>query len=120
MLTEHFRKFLELLEQFEVEYLIVGGYAVALHGYVRATGDLDIWINQTPENADKMLSVMLHFGFSAYDFKLEDFLPDEAGKPSFVFIGEEPIKSKLILLETLRKCPLRNVMHSVSGFYLMN
>lgn len=41
MLTEHFRKFLELLEQFEVEYLIAGGYAVALHGYVRATGDLD-------------------------------------------------------------------------------
>ncbi|NJO02172.1 MAG: hypothetical protein HC880_11220 [Bacteroidia bacterium] len=95
-LTPQFKNFLVLLEKYDVEYLIVGGFAVAVHGYVRATGDLDVWINQSLENADKMLTVMLEFGFSPYDFQLEDFLPDQEGKPGFVFIGEEPIKIDII------------------------
>ena len=42
-----FLEFLELLEKYKVEFLLVGGYAVILHGYVRSTGDLDLWINKT-------------------------------------------------------------------------
>lgn len=96
LISPNFKNFLELLGKYEVPYLVIGGYAVAVHGYVRATGDLDVWIHQTPENADKMLTIMLELGFSPYDFTLNDFLPDEEGKPAFIFIGEEPIKIDIL------------------------
>ncbi len=94
VLFPSFREFLILLNKYEVEYLVIGGYAVAIHGYVRATGDAAIWINPTLENADKMLTVMLHFGFGEYDFKLEDFLvTNETG---FVSFGDEPFKIEIL------------------------
>jgi hypothetical protein len=74
---------------------VIGGYAVAVHGYIRATGDIDIWINQNAENADKMLTVMLQFGFEAYDFQLEDFMVVD-GKAGFVSIGQEPFKIEIL------------------------
>jgi hypothetical protein len=46
-----FRDFLRLLNSHRVEYLVVGGYAVGYHGYPRATGDLDIWIALSDDNA---------------------------------------------------------------------
>lgn len=95
ILNPNFKKLLELLNDNQVEYLVIGGYAVAVHGYVRATGDIDIWINQTAENADKMLTVMLQFGFDAYDFQLEDFMIVD-GKAGFVSIGQEPLKIELL------------------------
>jgi len=49
MLTKDFKEFLELLNKNQVDYLIVGGYVVTMHGYPRYTGDLDIWINATPD-----------------------------------------------------------------------
>ena len=94
MLFPAFKEFLILLNKYEVEYIVIGGYAVAIHGYVRATGDADIWVNPTLENADKMLTVMLHFGFGEYDFKLEDFLvTNETG---FVSFGDEPFKIEIL------------------------
>jgi hypothetical protein len=48
LLTDDFREFLSLLNAHGVEYLLVGGYAVALHGYPRATIDLDVWLRATP------------------------------------------------------------------------
>ncbi len=94
VLFPSFREFLILLNKYEVEYIVIGGYAVAIHGYVRATGDADIWVNPTLENADKMLTVMLHFGFGEYDFKLEDFLvTNETG---FVSFGDEPFKIEIL------------------------
>ncbi len=54
-------------------YLLVGGYAVALHGYVRYTGDMDIWILTTPENADRVVEVLKDFGLSQAD-QLRDVL----------------------------------------------
>jgi len=68
-----YKDLLNLFERFKVEYLIVGGYAVALHGYVRATGDIDIWFNATDDNASKILKVMFLFGFKPDEFKKEDF-----------------------------------------------
>jgi hypothetical protein len=45
-----------------VEYLVVGAYAMAAHGFPRATGDLDFWIRSTPENADRVLRSLTAFG----------------------------------------------------------
>jgi hypothetical protein len=52
------------LNSIEVEYLVVGGYAVNYYGYSRATADLDIWIGITPQNAEAAASVVRTFGFS--------------------------------------------------------
>lgn len=60
-----FLEFLKLLNAHEVEYLIIGGYAVGYHGYPRATGDIDIWIARSAPTADKMVRVFNEFGFFA-------------------------------------------------------
>ena len=63
MFSKDFKEFIELLIKNEVEYL-VGGYAVAIHGYPRYTGDLDIWIRRTQANAEKTLKTLHDFGFN--------------------------------------------------------
>jgi hypothetical protein len=73
MLSQDFKEFVELLNQYEVTYLIVGGYALGIHGYPRYTGDLDVWINPTTENAQKMLKVFDDFGFSSFGLTEADF-----------------------------------------------
>ncbi len=62
ILSPDFKDFLQLLNDHEVKYLLVGGYAVALHGYVRYTGDMDIWVLTTPENAGKVVQTLKDFG----------------------------------------------------------
>ena len=77
MLSKDFREFIELLNKNEVRYLVVGGYAVALHGYPRYTKDLDIWIECSLENANRIISTLEQFGFGKLDLKTSDFLePD--------------------------------------------
>lgn len=63
LLPPDFVEFLRLLNSHEVRYLVVGGYAVAHYGHPRATGDLDIWIERSEENAPRMVSVLRAFGF---------------------------------------------------------
>jgi hypothetical protein len=54
--------------------LVVGGYAVAFHGHPRYTKDLDVWIELSPENADKVMKALEEFGFGSMGLKPEDFL----------------------------------------------
>lgn len=63
-----FLDFLELLNKHKVRFLLVGGYAVILHGYVRSTGDLDLWIDKTPDNYNKLKKVYLDFGAPIFPF----------------------------------------------------
>jgi hypothetical protein len=63
LLTDDFREFLRLLNATRVDYLLVGGYAVGLHGYPRATVDLDVWVRATPDNAGRILQALRAFGF---------------------------------------------------------
>ncbi|QQR60059.1 MAG: hypothetical protein IPG59_11430 [Candidatus Melainabacteria bacterium] len=58
-----FKELLKLLNAHNVEYLLVGGYAVGSYGYVRATADLDIWVNCTKENSIKLVNALEEFGF---------------------------------------------------------
>lgn len=55
MLNQDFKEFIQFLNDNHVRYLIVGGYAVAIHGHPRYTKDIDIWIEMSPENADNLL-----------------------------------------------------------------
>lgn len=55
--------FLRALNSNQVEYMIIGGAAVNIHGYTRSTGDLDIWYNPTAENFEKLLLSISDFGF---------------------------------------------------------
>lgn len=87
-----FRGFLESLNAANVEYMIVGGYAVNIHGYVRNTGDLDVWIASDAKNADRVVEALLAFGFDVLDVKPELFL----GENRIVQMGSEPEKIEII------------------------
>ncbi len=62
-LPQDFKEFFQSFNQHEVEYLLVGGYAVGYHGYPRATMDIDVWIAATPDNARRVVAALEDFGF---------------------------------------------------------
>lgn len=62
-------KFLQRLELEKVEHLIIGGVAVTIHGFQRATGDLGIWFNPTKDNFQKLLKAFVGLGYDTSDFK---------------------------------------------------
>lgn len=64
-LPPDFREFLRLLAENQVEYLLIGGYAVGYYGFPRATGDMDIWIRPSEENAARVSQALQDFGFPA-------------------------------------------------------
>ncbi|WP_347158566.1 hypothetical protein [Pontibacter chitinilyticus] len=71
-LTNDFQKFIQALNACDAEYIITGGFAVAVYGYPRYTGDIDIWINPTPKNAEKVLEAVQQFGYTEQEVNLED------------------------------------------------
>lgn len=66
-LYSDFKEFLKLLNEYRVEYLLIGGYAVGLHGYVRSTQDMDIWVSASSDNAERLSLALQEFGFPALD-----------------------------------------------------
>jgi hypothetical protein len=78
VLNKDFREFIELLNAHNIKYLVVGGYAVTVHGYPRFTDDIDIWVWIDESNAKNLIKVLKDFGFGSLDIKAEDFLsPDK-------------------------------------------
>src|SRR5215470_10135068 len=76
-LSKDWREFLELLNSRAVDYVIVGAQSLAFHGRPRYTGDLDILVRPTPENARLLLALLNQFGFEQSGFKETDFLQPE-------------------------------------------
>ncbi len=74
MLNQDFKEFIESLDDKGVHYLVVGGVAIAFHGYPRYTKDIDVWIEMTPENASRMVEALKQFGFASLGLKEADFL----------------------------------------------
>jgi predicted nucleotidyltransferase len=68
-----FKEFIQSLNDNQVRYLIVGGYAVAFHGYPRYTKDIDIWVEMSQHNAEQMLEALAQFGFGSLALSAEDF-----------------------------------------------
>jgi hypothetical protein len=73
-LPQDFKEFLKLLRSHGVKYLLIGGYAVSYHGYVRPTGDMDIWILPEPENVARIIDALGDFGFGSTGLSPELFL----------------------------------------------
>jgi hypothetical protein len=69
------RDFVEILSELfaaGADFLVVGAHALAAHGVPRATGDLDIWIRPTPDNADRVLNALRRFGAPLHDLDRDD------------------------------------------------
>ena len=86
------REFIELLNSRGVDYVIVGAHSLAFHGCPRYTGDLDILIRPSPENAAKIVPLLRDFGFGASDFKESDFTEPE----QIIQIGRVPQRIDLL------------------------
>jgi hypothetical protein len=71
-LNKDWREFLELLNSNEVEYLVAGAFALAFHGYVRYTADLDLLVRPTDENANRLLRALSQFGFGKTGIEAAD------------------------------------------------
>jgi len=76
--NDDFRDFIQALNNNKVEYILVGGYAVILHGYRRTTGDMDIWVNTTLDNLLKLKKAFLEFGLPVNDLTEDKFLHDNS------------------------------------------
>lgn len=91
-LPQDFKDFLKLLKSHEVKYLLIGGYAVIYHGFPRATGDMDIWVAVSPDNAFKLVDVLKDFGFEIPELSPNLFLAE--GK--VIRMGLPPIRLKIL------------------------
>ncbi len=74
MLNNDFKEFIQLLNAHSVQYLVVGGYAVAFHGHPRYTKDIDIWVWLEKSNAEKIVAALNDFGFASLGLTPKDFL----------------------------------------------
>lgn len=92
VLNKDFREFIALLNENNVRYLVVGGYAVAFHGHPRYMKDLHIWIDLGPENAENISRSVNSFGFVSVGLEKEDFL--QTG--SFIQLGYPPNRIDII------------------------
>jgi hypothetical protein len=117
MFSKDFKEFLELLNKNQIEYLVVGGYAVGIHGYLRYTGDIDIWIKISDENAFKMVSVLDEFGFSSYELKKEDFL----NVNNVIQLGYPPLRIDIIMSidgVSFEECYMCRVIKSIDDLQI--
>jgi len=68
-----FKELLELFNSHKVEYLVTGAYALAFHGAPRYTGDIDLFVNPQPVNAERIIAALHEFGFGSLGLKPDDF-----------------------------------------------
>jgi len=91
-LPDDFKGFLKSLNTNRVRYLVVGGYAVGFHGHPRATGDLDVWIEVSPENAERISRAVRDFGFDLPEVTAATFLKDDA----IIRMGIKPLQIEIM------------------------
>jgi hypothetical protein len=92
MLSKDFKEFVALLNAHGAKYLVVGGYAMAVHGRPRQTGDLDIWLKRDHDNALRVTAALQDFGFGGLGLSVDDFeVPDQV-----VQLGYPPFRIDLL------------------------
>ena len=91
-LQHDLKEFLRLLSDHHVKYLLIGGYAVSYHGYPRSTADMDIWIETSPANAQKIMAALKAFGFGETSIRPDPFLlPDQITR-----MGIRPLQIEIL------------------------
>lgn len=88
---KHFKDFIIELNNREVEYMLIGGYAMGAYGHIRGTNDLDIYINATNENAEKMVVACENYGIPKESIKKEMFLVQK-----MIGIGKPPLRIEIL------------------------
>ena len=91
-ISHDFEEFFALLTEHKVRYLVVGGYAFAVHAEPRYTKDLDIFYSDTSDNAQKLIDVLTNFGFKSLSVGVDDLL--KPGK--IIQIGNPPLRIDLL------------------------
>jgi hypothetical protein len=91
-LVNDFEEFIELLNKNEVKYLVVGGYAFAIHAYPRFTNDIDFFIHTSKLNANKIVSVLKEFRFDTSSFSSDNLLI----KDRVIQLGEPPYRIDIL------------------------
>lgn len=90
--NQDFRDLFAALNAADAEYLVVGALALAAHGHVRATKDLDVWVRPTPENAERVHRALVSFGAPLQDLTVADL-----ASPDLIFqIGVPPVRVDII------------------------
>ncbi len=92
LLPPEFKRLLSALASKNVDYLVVGGYAVIYHGYVRTTGDMDVWVGLDPENAQRVEAAIRSIGFNPPGLNADLFL----NKGGVLRIGQEPLRFDIV------------------------
>ena len=90
-LPPDFKEFLKLLSDHQIEYLVIGGYAVGRFGYVRATTGIDTWVARSSTNADRLVKALREFGFDVSNLDVSLFLTE--GR--IVRMGVPPIRIEI-------------------------
>lgn len=92
--NEDFREFIQALNDQNVEYILVGGYSVVLHGYSRTTGDMDIWVSKTTENYSRLVKAFDQFRMPVFDMTFDNFL-NNPDLDVFIF-GNPPVSIEIL------------------------
>jgi predicted nucleotidyltransferase len=113
-LPRDFKEFLKSLNANNVEYLLIGGYAVSYYGYPRATADMDIWIAMNPANADSIVAALKEFGFNPPDLSPNLFLKEK----QIIRMGVPPFRIELATTISgvdFRDCYAQRVVAELDG-----
>ncbi|MFI5143972.1 MAG: nucleotidyltransferase [Ignavibacteria bacterium] len=86
------KEFVELLRENKVEYMVIDGYAMAIHSRPKYTKDLDIWINNSKTNARRVKNVLDKFGTGNLDIKIEDLTDKEL----VIQLGFPPVRIDIL------------------------
>lgn len=90
--SRDFEEFFGLLDSNKVRYVIVGGYAFAIHARPRYTGDIDVFVDASPDNAEKVIKTLSEFGFGDVDISMGDLTrPDQV-----IQLGNPPLRIDIL------------------------
>ena len=113
-LPPDFKDLLRLLNSKQVEYLLIGGYAVGYYGYPRATADMDIWTGAHPQNAEKTVAALQEFGFGVPELSRELFLQENR----VIRMGVPPLRIEIITSisgVSFESCYAERVVDTIDG-----
>jgi predicted nucleotidyltransferase len=113
-LPTDFREFLQSLGEHGARYLLIGGYAVGYHGHARPTGDLDVWVETTKDNLERVVAALHQFGFDMPDVSVNLFSDPD----TILRFGYPPLRIELMTQlsgVTFEECYAQRVTDDLDG-----